>query len=184
MSNERNIHFTFNFNAPVGQNIAHVDKLEAHFDKDMTMQVVDTNRIVNEVEEGESNAKEKQENEALTRNQLLFNTHEEQREWAEMFVAFLKRHKMMDPQGLTKVKGSFINRALACFMHEWQAANILKVGHIDKAPSYFLFHSCNIRGTSVRTHGNECKNILKECFEQERNSELHIDVMATVKDNL
>ena len=43
MSNEKNtINFTFNFNAPVGQNIAHVDKLEAHFDKDMTMQVVDT----------------------------------------------------------------------------------------------------------------------------------------------
>lgn len=36
------LNFTFNFNAPVGQNIAHVDKLEAHFDKDMTMQVVDT----------------------------------------------------------------------------------------------------------------------------------------------
>ena len=35
------LNFTFNFNAPVGQNIAHVDKLEAHFDKDMTMQVVD-----------------------------------------------------------------------------------------------------------------------------------------------
>ena len=36
------LNITFNFNAPVGQNIAHVDKLEAHFDKDMTMQVVDT----------------------------------------------------------------------------------------------------------------------------------------------
>ena len=36
------LNFTFNFNAPVGQNIAHVDKLDAHFDKDMTMQVVDT----------------------------------------------------------------------------------------------------------------------------------------------
>ena len=36
------LNFTFNFNAPVGQNIAHVDKLEAHFDKDMTMQVMDT----------------------------------------------------------------------------------------------------------------------------------------------
>ena len=35
------LNFTFNFNAPVGQNIAHVDKLEAHFDKDMTMQVID-----------------------------------------------------------------------------------------------------------------------------------------------
>ena len=36
------LNFTFHFNAPVGQNIAHVDTLEAHFDKDMTMQVVDT----------------------------------------------------------------------------------------------------------------------------------------------
>ena len=35
------LNFTFNFNAPVGQNIAHVDRLEAHFDKDMTMQVID-----------------------------------------------------------------------------------------------------------------------------------------------
>ena len=42
MSDGNNFHFTFNFHAPVGQQIAHVDKLEAHFDKDMTMQVVDT----------------------------------------------------------------------------------------------------------------------------------------------
>lgn len=46
MSKERNITFTFNFNAPVGQNIAHVDKIEAHFDKDMTMQVVDTKVLI------------------------------------------------------------------------------------------------------------------------------------------
>ena len=39
------LNFTFNFNAPVGQNIAHVDKLEAHFDKDMTMQVMDTEAL-------------------------------------------------------------------------------------------------------------------------------------------
>jgi G3E family GTPase len=42
------LNFTFNFNAPVGQNIAHVDKLEAHFDKDMTMQVVDTAAVCRE----------------------------------------------------------------------------------------------------------------------------------------
>ena len=39
------LNFTFNFNAPVGQNIAHVDRLEAHFDKDMTMQVIDTEAL-------------------------------------------------------------------------------------------------------------------------------------------
>ena len=42
------LNFTFNFNAPVGQNIAHVDKLEAHFDKEMTMQVVDTATVCRE----------------------------------------------------------------------------------------------------------------------------------------
>ena len=39
------LNFTFNFNAPVGQNIAHVDTLEAHFDKDMTMQVIDAKAV-------------------------------------------------------------------------------------------------------------------------------------------
>ena len=42
------LNFTFNFNAPVGQNIAHVDTLEAHFDKEMTMQVVDTATLCRE----------------------------------------------------------------------------------------------------------------------------------------
>ena len=37
----KTINFTFNFNAHVGQNIAHVDTLNAHFDNDMKMQVVD-----------------------------------------------------------------------------------------------------------------------------------------------
>lgn len=46
MSNEKTINFTFNFNAPVGQNIAHADKVEVHFDKDMTMQVIDTDSAI------------------------------------------------------------------------------------------------------------------------------------------
>lgn len=55
MSKERNITFTFNFNAPVGQNIAHVDKIEAHFDKDMTMQIIDTNAMIKtNIEKGET----------------------------------------------------------------------------------------------------------------------------------
>ena len=34
-----NITQTMNFNAPIGQHISHVDKIEAHFDKDMNMVV-------------------------------------------------------------------------------------------------------------------------------------------------
>jgi hypothetical protein len=53
MSNRNNFHFTFNFHAPVGQQIARVDKLVAHFDKDMTMQVVETDAMMNP-DEGEA----------------------------------------------------------------------------------------------------------------------------------
>ena len=38
---------TLNFNASVGQQIAHVDKIEAHFDKDMGMQVANAGDIEN-----------------------------------------------------------------------------------------------------------------------------------------
>lgn len=36
---------TMNFNAPVGQQIAHVDKIEAHFDKDMGMQIINADEM-------------------------------------------------------------------------------------------------------------------------------------------
>ena len=51
MSNGNNFHFTFNFHGPVGQQISHVEKLETHFDKDMSMQVIDTGAVMNEDEE-------------------------------------------------------------------------------------------------------------------------------------
>ena len=47
MSNGNNFHFTFNFHGPVGQQISHVEKLETHFDKDMSMQVIDTGAVMN-----------------------------------------------------------------------------------------------------------------------------------------
>ena len=39
---------TLNFYAPVGQQISHVDKIEAHFDKDMTMHVTDRDGLMSE----------------------------------------------------------------------------------------------------------------------------------------
>lgn len=36
---------TFNFNAPIGQMIAHVDKIDAHFDKGMGMQVMNAESV-------------------------------------------------------------------------------------------------------------------------------------------
>jgi len=37
---------TMNFNAPIGQQIAHVDKIEAHFDKDMKMEIAGAEEVV------------------------------------------------------------------------------------------------------------------------------------------
>ena len=42
--------FVFNFNAPVGQNIANVERMDVHFDKDMNMQVLDT-KAMTDIEE-------------------------------------------------------------------------------------------------------------------------------------
>ena len=53
MSNGNNFHFTFNFHGPVGQQISHVEKLETHFDKDMSMQVIDTGAVMNADEDEE-----------------------------------------------------------------------------------------------------------------------------------
>lgn len=39
-ANRPHVTQTMNFNGSIGQQIAHVDKIEAHFDKDMGMQVV------------------------------------------------------------------------------------------------------------------------------------------------
>lgn len=36
---------TLNFNAPVGQQIAHVDRIEAHFDKGMGMQIANADEV-------------------------------------------------------------------------------------------------------------------------------------------
>ena len=45
MKDDKGNTYEFNFFAPVGQNIAHVDKLEAHFDKDMKMQMVNVDGV-------------------------------------------------------------------------------------------------------------------------------------------
>lgn len=70
----KNINFIFNFHAPVGQNISHVEHMDVHFDKDMNMQVVDT-RAMAEGEQVDSSSKDSAAEELVkTRNpkHLLF----------------------------------------------------------------------------------------------------------------
>ena len=73
---------TLNFNAPVGQQIAHVDKIEAHFDKDMGMQVVNAGEI-------NHGAPQPQPNKACADADVLssINTPEAQRSWKKAIEA-------------------------------------------------------------------------------------------------
>lgn len=124
---------------------------------------------------------ERMSDEELDDRQILFSTREEQRLWAERFVAFLREHKMMDENGLTKDRDSYINRALACFMDEWQTMGLLREKYLGKAPSLFLYHSCGIRGIDPKTHGNACGAIIRECLLMERNSPLQCEVASAVR---
>lgn len=47
---------TFNFHAPIGQMIAHVDKIEAHFDKGMGMQVMNAEAVESSSSAGDGSA--------------------------------------------------------------------------------------------------------------------------------
>ena len=130
---------------------------------------------------GERMSGERMSGEELDDRQILFITHEEQRLWAERFVAFLREHKMMDENGLTKDRDSYINRALACFMDQWQTMGLLREKYLGKAPSLFLYHSCGIRGIDPKTHGNACGAIIRECLLMERNSPLQCEVASAVR---
>lgn len=68
---------TFNFNAPVGQQIAHVDRIEAHFDKDMGMQIANAGEINNGAPQPGSNRAHVDDDEILS----PINTPEAQQLW-------------------------------------------------------------------------------------------------------
>lgn len=57
-ANRPQVSQTMNFNAPIGQQIAHVDKIEAHFDKDMGMQIVRAEEVGADLPEEEESADE------------------------------------------------------------------------------------------------------------------------------
>ena len=71
---------TLNFNAPVGQQIAHVDRIEAHFDKDMGMQVANAGEMVN-------GAQQPRPSKARADVLSLINTPEAQKLWEKAIEA-------------------------------------------------------------------------------------------------
>ncbi len=53
MNDGKNIHYNIHFNAPIGNYIAHLEKLEAHFDKDMSMHIADSEATISSDDDAE-----------------------------------------------------------------------------------------------------------------------------------
>jgi hypothetical protein len=118
----------------------------------------------------------------LSKNQILFRSHEEQAEWAEVFRRFLTERKQIN-QDLSKSPGSYINRAMACFYHHLAKKGLLREGHPMKAVSYFLFTSCGIQGIGAKTHGNVVGKLLTQCYDMERGGEMDLAIEMLVDEN-
>lgn len=104
-----------------------------------------------------------------SKRRLLFNSEEEQKRWADIFVQFLKRHKSYS-ESLTTSPDNIINRALACFHEEWNKKGVLNANAHKKAPTLFLIEDCGIKGIEERTHSNRIQEILNRALEYENNS--------------
>lgn len=72
-ANRPHITQTMNFNAPIGQQISHVDKIEAHFDKDMGMQITNVGDVA-----GVANNKSEDEKETGKDHELCITLNSKQ----------------------------------------------------------------------------------------------------------
>lgn len=72
-ANRPHITQTMNFNAPIGQQISHVDKIEAHFDKDMGMQITNVGDVA-----GVANNKSEDEEETGKDHELCITLNSKQ----------------------------------------------------------------------------------------------------------
>lgn len=188
MSKDNKPTFIFNFHDKVGQNIANVEHMEVHFDKDMNMQVLDTRAMAEGVQVDSGSKDTATEVRVRTRNprSLLFKSEQEQVHWSKVFLAYLKEHDRASKE-LTTSASAFINRALACFHKEWEKRGLLNESAFDKAPSLFLFENCAIGGVSERTYSNKVKEILAEAYRYEQanpKSNMKTEVEEVVKRNL
>ena len=187
MSKDNKPTFIFNFHDKVGQNIANVEHMEVHFDKDMNMQVLDTRAMAEGVQVDTGSKDTATEVRVRTRNprSLLFKSEQMQVHWSKVFLAYLKEHDRASEE-LTTSADAFVNRALACFHKEWEKRGLLNDSAYKKAPSLFLTEDCAIMGDS-KTHSNKIDTILDKAYRYEQanpKSNIKTEVEEVVKRNL
>lgn len=121
--------FTFNFNAPVGQNIAHADKVIVHFDKDMKMQILDTDEISNDKDEEDIDDEE--DKEIIDELASCFYSNRQEAE------SFLKKIRSMKPTDITNlVKQLISSKKISELSYHRKLYSILnKYGLYDRSES-------------------------------------------------
>lgn len=157
---------TLNFNAPVGQQIAHVDKIEAHFDKDMAMQIANAGEIENGVRD------EQPIQDATSRpgarKQFLFigkkateenvevKNHEKER-----FLRYLRGHKMSS-KPLVARKDDGLNKVVVCFLKEWAEKRLTAQLPSGGAVFRFLTADCGLKTEVEETsYSNKIKEWMR-----------------------
>ena len=146
MSKDSKPTFNFHFHAPVGQNIANVEKMEVHFDKDMTMQVMDTSGEAKKaVEQGSTEEKASTTKRGGARRKNLFSNEESANEHAAMFIDYLRQHHMSSAS-IDTTKDNFITRALLSFIKEWKCHGIIDESSAVCGPACarFLKEHCHL----------------------------------------
>lgn len=114
---------TMNFNAPIGQQIAHVDKIEAHFDKDMGMQITNAEELsANSSDKGNESIIEEKPGSAKPsrgRKKIELFINEEDAEAAASAFKKLLQDSNLTGKNWTSSKNDSITPLLVSFRKQW-----------------------------------------------------------------
>lgn len=163
--------FTFNFNAPVGQNIAHVDKLEAHFDKDMTMQVMNPAVPADETSEQPSetvkSARGPRMRYLFVKNGYDYEEDEAVKEREkERFLSYLSQHDLKSRELVCK-KDDTLNKTIVCFLKCWKERNMISDPPCFPAIFRFLRDDCGLKSSiTERSYANKISEQFKDMKEK------------------
>lgn len=176
---------TMNFNAPIGQQIAHVDKIEAHFDKDMGMQISNADEIAHCTKSlNAGGISETTISPRGPRKKFLFikdgyDTKEDEavkNHEKERLCGYLSKH-CLKSRKLVCTKDDMLNKTITCFLLKW-----MEMGWTAEEPSggavfRFLTDDCGIVSeVQERAYCNRVKEWIKD-----RNG-YDTEVMLNVKD--
>ena len=151
---------TLNFNAPVGQQIAHVDKIEAHFDKDIGIMFANDGKMANGAQDELPMQAGKPRPGA--RKQFLFIGKKATEENVgvkncekERFLRYLREHKMSSKRLVTE-KNDGLNKVVVCFLKQWAEKGLTAEQPSGGAVFRFLTADCGLEtDVEEKSYGNK-----------------------------